>query len=90
MKKQITNISPVQTAKVFALLYFIMTIPLVVLVAIAFSMSPASKNCPIAMVFIMPFIYAFVGFIFTILGAWVYNLAAKWVGGIEYTSNDIT
>jgi len=88
MKKQITSISPFQTAKVFALLYFFITIPFVVLMAISFSMSPASDNFPIAMVFIMPFAYAIVGFIFTIFGAWVYNLVAKWVGGIEFTTSE--
>lgn len=89
MKKQITNISPLQTAKVFAFLYFIITIPFVVLMAISFSMSPASNNFPIAMVFVMPFAYALFGFIFTIFGAWIYNLVAKRVGGIEFTTSEI-
>ena len=53
MKKQITSISPFQTAKIIALLYLIF------------------------------------GFIFTIIGAWVYNLLAKWVGGIEFTTAEI-
>lgn len=88
MKKQITSISPLQTAKVFALLYFMITIPFVVLMAIAISMSPASNNAPIAMVFIMPFAYAIFGFIFTIFGAWIYNHVAKWVGGIEFTTSE--
>ncbi len=88
MKKQITSISPLQAAKVSALLYFILTIPFVVLMAIGFSMSPASNHFPIVMIFIMPFAYAIAGFIFTILGAWIYNLVAKWVGGIEFTTSE--
>ena len=39
-----------------------------------------------AMLFVFPFLYLIIGFIFTAIGAWVYNIAAKWVGGIEYTS----
>jgi hypothetical protein len=31
----------------------------------------------------MPVIYAVMGFVFGVLGAWVYNLIAKWIGGIE-------
>lgn len=88
MKKQITSISPLQAAKVSALLYFIITIPFVVLMAIGFSMSPASNHFPIVMIFIMPFAYAIAGFIFTIFGAWIYNLVAKWVGGIEFTTSE--
>ena len=88
MKKQITSISPVQTAKVFALLYFFIAIPFVVLMFLGISMSHTPSAFPAAMVFIAPFMYAFVGFVFTLFGSWVYNLAAKWVGGIEYTSDD--
>ena len=31
----------------------------------------------------MPFIYAAMGFVFGALGALIYNVVAKWVGGIE-------
>lgn len=88
MKKQIINIAPFQTAKVFALLYFMLSIPLVGLMAASFLLSPASVKPPLGMLFAMPFIYLIFGFIFTALGAWVYNLVAGWVGGIEYTSNE--
>lgn len=85
MKKQIINISPVQTAKVFALLYFLMSLPLVGFMAISFSFSPAPKPALGFLIF-FPFLYLILGFIFTALGSWVYNIVAKWVGGIEYTS----
>lgn len=89
MKKQITHISPLQTAKVFALLYFIITLPFAALMALCFSMSPASSHFPVAMIFIAPFAYAILGFIFTVFGAWVYNLVARWVGGIEFTTAEV-
>jgi hypothetical protein len=88
LKKQIINIAPFQTAKVFAVLYFVMSIPFVAFMAISFSFSPAPVRPPMGMLFAMPFIYLIFGFIFTALGAWVYNLVAGWVGGIEYTSNE--
>lgn len=31
----------------------------------------------------MPIMYGVVGFIGGLIGAWLYNLVAKWVGGIE-------
>lgn len=88
MKKQIINISPFQTAKVFAVLYFLMSLPFVALMAVTFSFSPAAKPA-LGMLIVFPFIYLIFGFLFTALGAWVYNIAAKWVGGIEYTSIEI-
>ena len=88
MKKQIINVSPFQTAKVFAVLYFLMSIPLIGFMAIAFSFSPA-PHPGTGMLIIFPFAYLIFGFIFTVIGAWIYNIAANWVGGIEYTSISI-
>ncbi len=31
----------------------------------------------------MPIIYAVMGFIFGVIGAAIYNLVARWIGGIE-------
>ena len=88
MKKQIAHISPFQTAKVFAVLYFLMSIPLIGFMAVMFSISPA-PHPGLGMLIIFPFAYLILGFIFTAIGAWVYNIAAKWVGGIEYISTTI-
>lgn len=85
MKKQIIHVSPIQTAKVFALLYFILSLPLIGFMAISFSFAPGPKM-PVVFLIFFPFLYAIFGFIFTVLGAWIYNLVAGWVGGIEYTS----
>ncbi|HSH53905.1 MAG TPA: hypothetical protein VK967_02650 [Methylotenera sp.] len=85
MKKQIINISPIQTAKVFALLYFVISLPLVALMAIAMSLSPAPAPA-LGFLIALPFLYLIFGFIFTAIGAWIYNIVTKWVGGIEYIS----
>ncbi len=85
MKKQIINVSPFQTAKVFAVLYFLMSLPLIGFMAIMFSFSP-TPSPGLGFLIFLPFIYLIFGFIFTAIGAWIYNLVAKWVGGIEYTS----
>jgi hypothetical protein len=31
----------------------------------------------------MPVLYAVMGFVFGVIGAFIYNVIAKWVGGIE-------
>lgn len=86
MKKQIINVSPLQTAKVFALLYFVISIPLIVIMAISFIAAPAGARPPMGFLIAVPFLYMIFGFIFTLIGAWVYNLVTGWVGGIEYTT----
>lgn len=72
---------------VFALLYFVLSIPIVGLMAITFLLSPAPEKPPMGFLIAIPFIYLVIGFVSTVLGAWVYNLVVGWVGGIEYTSS---
>jgi hypothetical protein len=88
MRKQIVNIAPLQTAKVFAVLYFLMSLPFIAMMAVMFSFSN-SPAPSLIMLIIFPFFYLIFGFIFTVIAAWIYNLAASWVGGIEYTSTTV-
>lgn len=86
MKTQIVHISKLQTAKVMALLYLIISVPLM-LIAVAqalYMRVPLSWS----MVLWMPVMYTVFGFIFTFLGAWIYNGVAGKVGGIEFTVSD--
>ncbi len=87
MKKQIIRVSPFQTAKVAAVLYFLLSIPMVALMALSLSFAPASESGPgLGLLILFPILYLIFGFIFTVIAAWVYNLAAGWVGGVEFTS----
>ncbi|MEO8102959.1 MAG: hypothetical protein ABI790_10550 [Betaproteobacteria bacterium] len=85
MKKQIVNVSPIQAGKVFAVLYFLISLPFIGLMAVGMSFSSAPKPGLVFLI-LLPFLYLIFGFIFMALGAWIYNVVAKWVGGIEYTS----
>ena len=88
MKKKITHISPVQTAKVLALLYFMLSIPFVVFMVLSLWGMPSEQRPPVFFLVFLPLFYLVFGFISTAIGAWGYNLVAKWIGGIEYTSSD--
>ena len=71
-----------QTAKMASCLYFVISlvfIPIVIIVSLAKPNNPF----PWLLLF-MPLIYAVVGFIFTALATFVYNLLAKRLGGIEF------
>ena len=64
----------------FCVVLLLMAVPMV------FGAGNLNPVLGIGMLVAMPFLYALVGFLFTLLGAWVYNLVAAQTGGIEYTS----
>jgi hypothetical protein len=87
MRKQIIRVSPLQNAKVMAALYFIMSIPFVL---IMFAMpTPEGAPMPWWTFIVMPLAYLLIGFVFSLIGAWIYNLVAARVGGFEYTSVEV-
>ena len=87
MRKRITRFAPMQVAKVFAVLYAIISIPFALIAAVLGSMG--SQGMPIWMALGIPIVYLVLGFIFTAIGALLYNLVAGWTGGIEYTAEDV-
>jgi hypothetical protein len=83
MKTQIVHISKLQTAKVMAVLYLVISIPLML-----FAVAPALyMHQPVAwgILLWMPVMYTVIGFVFTFLGSWIYNGVASKIGGIEFT-----
>ena len=89
MKKQLIRVSPLQTGKVAAALYFIMSLPLLLLMMVPAGMAGNGFAGLGWMLLCMPVLYAIFGFIFTVFGAWIYNLVAARIGGIEYTSVEV-
>lgn len=91
MKKQITRISPLQTAKVMAVLYLVISVPLILLMSLAMLIGPGPRPPFFSgALIIMPLVYALAGFAFSLAGAWIYNLVAGWIGGIEVTVSDVS
>jgi hypothetical protein len=89
MQQQIVHIAPFQNAKVMACLYFVVTIPFVILFALFSMFAPGGRSFGIVYMIFAPFLYALGAFVFSIIGAWIYNFVAKFVGGFEYTSNEV-
>ncbi len=89
MRRQISHVAPLQMARVFALLYFVISLPFCAIALVSMMLVPqASVVSPMVLIG-MPFLYAAFGFIFTFLAAWVYNVVAKYTGGVEYTSIEL-
>jgi hypothetical protein len=90
-KRRIKRFAPLQLGKMLAVLYGILGlifIPLFLSVsALATQLPPEQRVGMMAFgmgfALLMPVIYAVMGFVFGVLGAWVYNVIAKWIGGIE-------
>ena len=90
-KRKIKRIAPLQLGKMLAILYGIMGllfIPIFLFMSVVSSRLPEEQRAGM-MVFgvgfavAAPIMYAAMGFIFGALGAVIYNVVAKWVGGIE-------
>lgn len=83
MKTQILHVSKLQSAKVMAVLYLVLSIPMALIAMLP--MLVAHQPFAWLMLILMPILYTVLGFIFTFLGAWVYNGVAARMGGIEFT-----
>jgi len=82
---QITKFSIHQTSKVVGLVYFF-TLVLVPLAALfVFSDFTGSTKW---FLFLAPFGYGLVAYVFTAFACFLYNVVAKRVGGIEFTTSE--
>ncbi|MGX4644260.1 hypothetical protein [Massilia sp. SYSU DXS3249] len=88
MKKQIASVSVLHNAKLMAVIYLVISLPVVVLMAIPMVMQEGFSASLMAIV-LMPVLYTAFGFVFTLFGAWVYNGIAARVGGFEFTTVEI-
>jgi hypothetical protein len=91
VSKQLTHIAPWQAGKLFAFIYFVLSVFFVIPMALISSMVPSNAPGPhfgIGFFIAMPFVYAICGLIFVPFGCWIYNLAAKFVGGLEISVTD--
>jgi hypothetical protein len=87
----INRVGPFSCAKIMATLYALMGLVIgafVSLIGMAGFGSSSSGGGMGAMfgvgaIIILPIVYGCIGFIATFIGAWLYNLAAGMVGGIE-------
>lgn len=90
MKKQIVQVSILQSSKVMAALYFVISIPIALIMLIPTMLAPSpGVGFSLAMVILMPVLYAVFGFLFSLLGAWVYNLIAARIGGFEFQTVEV-
>lgn len=92
MRKKLTHLSPVRTAWTMALVYFVVFAIVWIIGAIVslfIPMQPDVKRSGMILGSLFAVvIYPIFIFVFTVVAAWVYNLVARWTGGIEFTLKD--
>jgi hypothetical protein len=95
MKKQLTHISPLRAGIVLGVLYGLLGLIFVPFFLLASVLAAKSGGTPAAFggaVFsiLFPVGYAIAGFIGGIIAAAIYNLVAKWTGGLEFAVQDVS
>lgn len=86
MSKRLTRIEPWQTAKTLAVVYFLLGLVLAVPLGLLSSLAPAApgeESPGIGFFLILPFLYGIGALVFVPIACWIYNEAARRVGGIE-------
>jgi hypothetical protein len=93
MKKQLTYIAPLRAGIVLGTLYGLLGlifVPIFLLGAV-FGAKNAHGGSAVFGMFglLFPFFYALAGFIGGIIASAIYNLVAKWSGGLEFEVRDV-
>jgi hypothetical protein len=81
---RVTRIAPLQAGKIAAVLYGILgvaTVPFVLLAGAGGGSHPLPLSAPLLFI---P-LYAVAGFVMTVSMAWLYNVVAERIGGVEIT-----
>lgn len=88
-KHKIKRFNVMQTAKVGAVLYFFVSLIVLLPMSLLLETIGTAAERPFPggggaiMLILMPLLYAILGFIGTAIGCGIYNIVAGWVGGIE-------
>ncbi len=88
MNKRVVRVSPWQTAKTLAVVYFALGLIIGIPLGLVMSVLPEVPGQPkpgLVFFFIFPILYALFALVFVPLGCWIYNIAARLAGGIEVT-----
>ena len=92
MTKKLIRIAPWQAGKLFAVFYFVLSLIFVVPMELIALLAPTPKgpgpHFSPALIMLFPFIYALAGLLLVPLACWIYNVAAKLVGGLDITVTD--
>lgn len=85
MAQRLASFSIMQTAKVCGVLYGLMGLCFLPILFLVSMFGPSESRLGFVVLLVIPVMYAFFGFVFTVVGCALYNWVAGMVGGIEMT-----
>lgn len=94
--KRFTYFAPHKTALTCATLFAVGSLFFLLPMALMFAVVPGTYGqpshmmLPLGMILVMPFFYFIFGYLSTAFFAWLYNLVAKYTGGISFEISDDT
>ena len=91
MRHQVTRVSVLQTSKIIAILYALFGLLLVPVGCMVLALGAEDSTYTLLGVFYLlgPVLYGVLGFVFTAIGIWIYNLVAGRIGGIEFELKEV-
>lgn len=100
MKKRLTHVDPIKLGITLGIIYGIISLVIIVplfliisLIGAATAIKSNGQAFPAifsgVFIIFLPIIYAVMGFIGGVITAFIYNLAAKWTGGVEFTTQEV-
>ena len=89
MKKRLTHIDPLKLGIVLGVLYGVISLLIVPFFILGVLFGPKGTGFGVVLAIFLPIIYAVAGFIGGVISAFVYNLVAKWTGGVEFTTEEV-
>lgn len=90
MKTRIIRISPVQSAKTIGLVLGGVSLPFVLFMAgVYLATSREEPLLAMGTLVGMPIAYTVLGFLLTLVIAWIYNLVAARTGGVEFLAREV-
>jgi hypothetical protein len=90
MKRQISRISLLQTAKVVGAVHALLASPILLLgiVRLLTRSTPTTSEVSPIWLFLSPFIYGLFAYILALMMCLIYNFVARYFGGVEYTTSE--
>jgi hypothetical protein len=90
--KKLNRIAPWHAGTLFAIVYFLLSLIFVVPLELLALLAPANPGpgphfSPV-LIILFPFLYALAALLLVPLGCWIYNIAARMVGGLDITVTD--
>ena len=89
MKKRVKHIAVAQFGKMLAAVYFIAMLPVLAIVLLAILTGVEMPPVGVGVVILFAVAYIVSVYLAGMLSAWIYNIAAARLGGVESTVSDI-